>query len=166
MRSEGFVDSEPWCFSVWPSFGLRFSLCEMGMIMPTQQDELKLYVQTASPDSRLKKKKKICCGSWLSLCKRENPAQSGLIKKWGKKKTFTYSRQPWWISRQPSPPGQSDRGNNGGSCNSWLREKKGWEKSLPSPNGLPSARVRPEGWNRNGEGVVVQLWESTRNGSA
>ena len=30
----------------------------MGMIMPTQQDELKLYVQTASPDSRLKKKKK------------------------------------------------------------------------------------------------------------
>ena len=33
-----------------------------------------------------KKKKKICCGSWLSLCKRENPAQSGLIKKWGKKK--------------------------------------------------------------------------------
>lgn len=30
----------------------------MGMMMPTQQDELKLYLQIAGPDSRLKKKKK------------------------------------------------------------------------------------------------------------
>lgn len=59
-------------------------------------------------------------------------AEQGMASRDGEgpeKKTFTYSRQHWWISRQPSPPGQSDRRNNGGSCNSWLREQKSWERA-------------------------------------
>jgi len=87
-------------------------------------------------------------------------AEQGMASRDGEgpeKKTFTYSRQHWWISRQPSPPGQSDRINNGGSCSSWLREQKSWkELAIPSltPQCQGQTRRMEQKWGGCGCSVV------------
>ena len=39
-------------------------------------------------------------------------------------------------------------------------------KELAIPKLTPQCQRQTGGWNRNAEGVVVQLWESTKNASA
>ena len=43
---------------------------------------------------------------------------------------------------------------------------KGAGKELAIPKLTPQCQRQTGGWKRNAEGVVVQLWESTKNASA